>query len=213
MSAISRTIFQGERLAAANDPVPSPGQISEQDFELMRRIANRDQEALWSLYDRYAKWVCALGLRMLHDRADADDLVSEVFWEVWKKADRFDPTRGSAKTYISTLTRSRAIDRQRSGNHRAKNSEDAQNSKPVATEAENEGNPFDHAVHDERRERVRSALRQLDPKQREALELVFFEGLSQSEISIRLSKPLGTIKTTIRQGYIRLRDCLRIYKE
>jgi RNA polymerase sigma-70 factor (ECF subfamily) len=213
MSAISRTIFQGERLAAANDPVPSAVQISEQDFELMRRIASRDQDALWSLYDRHAKWVCALGLRMLHNRADADDLVSEVFWEVWNKSARFDPTRGSAKTYIANLTRSRAIDRQRSGSHRAKSAEDAQNSKPAVTPAELEGNPFDHAVHDERRERVRSALRQIDRNQREALELAFFEGLSHSEISIRLSKPLGTVKTTIRQGLIRLRDCLRIYKE
>jgi RNA polymerase sigma-70 factor, ECF subfamily len=213
MSTLSRTIFQGERLAAANDPVSSPGQISEQDYELMRRIANRDQDALGSLYDRYAKWVCALGLRMLHNRADADDLVSEVFWEVWNKSARFDPTRGSPKTYIANLSRSRAIDRQRSSNNRAKNTQDAQNSKPAATGAELEGNPYDHAVHDERRERVRSALRQLDPKQREAIELAFFEGLSQSEISIRLSRPLGTVKTTMRQGYIRLRDCLRIYKQ
>jgi RNA polymerase sigma-70 factor (ECF subfamily) len=185
------------------------------DYDLMRQIAARDQNAISIFYDRHSKRVYALGLRMLHDRGEAEDLLIEVFSELWNRADRYDAGRGAPVTYLTRLARSRAIDRRRQGNSRTKLMDGAFAALPTNTDssASDAGNPFDHAVHDELRERIRSALQRLEPSQRQALELSYFNGLSHSEIAIRLDKPLGTIKSAIRLGLIRLRDCLRIYKD
>jgi RNA polymerase sigma-70 factor (ECF subfamily) len=170
----------------------------------MRRVAARDPNALRALYDRHAALVFALCLRILRDRADAEDLLVDVFWELWDKSARFDPGRGSPVSYLVLLARSRAIDRKRGKRKLATGpliSEDL----PATADVD----PAAGANLAERAELVKQALSQLEPQQRQAIECSFYDGLSHSEIADKLSKPLGTIKTYIRQGLIRMREMLR----
>jgi RNA polymerase sigma-70 factor (ECF subfamily) len=131
----------------------------------------------------------------------------EVFQEAWQRSARYDVSRGSPATYLSTLARSRAIDRLRSrGKDRAR---PADLSTTAAGAASDEPNPGDSMELGEQRMRVVRAVGELDPVYRQAVELSFYDGLSHSEIATKLNKPLGTVKTYIRQGLIRLRDRLR----
>jgi RNA polymerase sigma-70 factor (ECF subfamily) len=177
----------------------------------MQSIAAGDPGALELLYDRYSTLTFSLCCRILHDRNEAEDLLTDIFYEIWAKADRYDPARGSPLTYLMTLTRSRAIDRQRAGKKfQAQHPGDdllATGSRPDGTIAE--PSPLDGALGQERRQQVQKALCALDPPQRLCVELSFFDNLSHSEIAQKLNKPLGTVKTYIRQGLIRLRDGLR----
>jgi RNA polymerase sigma-70 factor, ECF subfamily len=181
---------------------------SPDDFELMQRIARGDAEALGMLYDRHGGLLLALGLRMLRDRGEAEEFVSDVFLEIWQRADRYDPSRGAPVTYLTLLARSRAIDRQRSPVFRAKARQEPADSLQSQKTAQAD-DPSSHAVLDETGRRVRQAMQDLEPPYRQAVELAFFEGLSHSQIAQRLDKPLGTVKTYVRQGLIRLRNCLR----
>jgi RNA polymerase sigma-70 factor (ECF subfamily) len=178
------------------------------DFELMQRIADGDADALTTLYDRHSALVYAVGLRILGDRGAAEELLIDVFWEIWSRSDRYDRNRGAAVTYLLTLARSRAIDRRRSTAHQDKTQSNFSDG-PIGTMAARTANPSDQAMSDERSELVRTALQSLEPDQRQAVEMSFFDGLSHTQIAARLAKPLGTVKTYIRQGLIRLRDSLR----
>ena len=178
------------------------------DYDLMRGIASRDQSALRALYDRHSPVVYALCLRILRNAVDADELLVDVFWEAWEKSDRYDASRGSPLTYLTTLARSRAIDRIRSrATATAKMSLADVND--VSPAAPSKSGPVENTLDAERRATVSAALDQLDPQQRQAIECAYYEGLSHSEISEKLGKPLGTVKTWIRTGLIRLRDTLR----
>ena len=177
------------------------------DFALMRAIAMRDASALAALYDRYAAVLFPVCLRIVRDWMDAQDVLTEVFWEVWNRADRFNAMRGTPRSYLMTLTRSRAIDRRR-----------AMGRRQHAPLAENAGEqhvssttdaPLRDAMTAELGERIRSALDSLDEPQRQVLELSLFDHLSHTEIAVQTGKPLGTVKTHIRLGLIRLRDFLR----
>jgi RNA polymerase sigma-70 factor (ECF subfamily) len=177
------------------------------DFDLMRGIASRDQSALRELYDRHSGMIYALALRILRNAGEAEDVMVDVFFEAWEKFDRYDSARGSPLTYLTTLARSRAIDRLRSrasADARLKLA-DVDDVAPIAAQ----GGPLDHSLDAERRATVSAALDQLDPQQRRAIEHAYYEGLSHSEIAEKLGKPLGTVKTWIRTGLIRLRDSLR----
>ncbi len=178
------------------------------DFELMRRIYDGDAASLGVLYDRHSGLLYALGLRILSDHAEAEDFLAELFWEIWKRADRYDPDRGAPLTYLVTLARSRAIDFRRSAGYRHRSLEPLPADAPRPSEGSSE-NPANDAILTEQRERIAGAMARLEPAQRQAVELSFFDGLSHSEIADRLGKPLGTIKTCIRQGLIHLRDGLR----
>lgn len=176
------------------------------DFALMRAICERDAEALSHLLDRYGPLLLGLCRRILHDSAEADDVLAEVFAELWRRGERYDSSRGSPLTYLITLTRSRAIDRKRLlQTRRRKDSGSAQ----LGVQLNPELGPLGSSDLEEQAQRVRQALASLDADQRQALECSFFEGLSHSEIAELLNKPLGTVKTNIRQGLIRLRECLR----
>ena len=177
------------------------------DFSLMSAIARQDREALSVLYDRHSALLLAICRRVLKDAGEAEDVLTDVFFEVWTKADRFDAGRGNPLTYLVTLSRSRAIDRQRSRSSRPKITSDYTD---AASQADPVPNPLEFIHLKERRSQVLQALSALDPAQREALECSFYDGLSHSEIAAKLNRPLGTIKTYIRQGLIRLRDTLRI---
>jgi len=178
------------------------------DITAMAAVARGEPEGLSRLYDRYHRLVFTLCLRILKDRGEAEDVLIEVFQELWERSARFDATRGSPLSYLSTLARSRAIDRLRSrgGKIRAA-SLDIEH---AGQQAQSTGaTPGESADLGEQCQRVTAALRALDPEYRQAVELSFYDGLSHSEIAAKLDKPLGTVKTYIRQGLIRLRDRLQ----
>lgn len=171
----------------------------------MEGIAKRDDKALAAFYDRYAPAVFALCLRILSKRSEAEELVSEIFFEIWKCANRYDANRASPSVYLMTLARSRAIDRWRFLQRRAGVWGDLidadANAAPVVR-------PVDGIAASERRDQVREALDILEPSQRTVIELAFFYGMTHREIAEHLGKPLGTIKTRVRRGLLKLRDRL-----
>jgi len=172
----------------------------------MEGIAARDPSALQRLYDRHASLVLAVCVRILHDRAEAEDVLVDVFWELWDRFERYDAKRGNPLTYLTTLARSRAIDRRRSRGKLRPVDLDA----TAPAVAPTTDSPEKGAVADENRALVKRALLGLDPTQRQAIECAFYDGLTHTEIAEKLGKPLGTVKTYIRQGLIRLRQSLRI---
>jgi RNA polymerase sigma-70 factor (ECF subfamily) len=176
------------------------------DFALMQAIAAGDRDALSILYDRHSPMVLAVCRRVLGDAAEAEDVLTDIFFEIWTRADRFDASRGCPLKYLLTIARSRSIDRRRS---RSARSPRTSNSPQLTDQSAPGPNPFQSSDLGEQRQIILAALAQLDPIQRQAVECSFYEGLSHSEIAEKLQRPLGTIKTYIRQGLIRLRQSLR----
>jgi len=179
-----------------------PNPANSSDVELLHAIAARDDEALASLYDRYRLILFGLLLRILNSREEAEDVLQEVFLQIWRRAKDFDEGRGQAFTWMITLARSRAIDRLRvlAARHRLAAS--------ASHETEEVSDAAADAVGSEQREIVAGALAQIPDEQRRTLMLAYFEGLTQSEIAARLDAPLGTVKTRMRSGMIRLRELL-----
>ena len=176
------------------------------DSALLAALVARDQTAMTRLYDRYSPMVLALALRILRDRAPAEELLNDVFMELWSRPERYDPARGGLLTYLLTLGRSRAIDRLRAQRRQAGTTLDEANS-PESGEGSGAG--LLKIEDEEHRQCVAAALGQLPSDQRRAIELAYFDDLSHSQIAARLGRPLGTVKTHVRQGLIRLRDLLR----
>jgi RNA polymerase sigma-70 factor, ECF subfamily len=162
---------------------------------LLRRLSGGDQSALGEFYDLYAGLVNGIALRVLRDATESEDVVQEVFVQIWRQATRYDPGRGSPEAWICTMTRTRALDRLR---RRAARREEPGEAAP-ATSAR---------PRPEEALAVRKALDGLSADQRRALELAYYEGLTQSEIATHLNEPLGTVKTRIRAAMIRLREAL-----
>lgn len=189
----------------------SAGQGLDDDYILMEGIARRDSTALARLYDRHSTVVHSLCLRILKDPGLAEDAMIDVFQELWTRADRYNAARGTPVAYILTLTRSRALDRARmKGAHPAAplHENSAAHEQPHP-----DSGPLQAALDDERRTLIRQALETLDPKYREVMECSFFEGLSHTEIALKLQKPVGTVKTYLRRGLIQLRDFLRTHDD
>jgi RNA polymerase sigma-70 factor, ECF subfamily len=173
------------------------------DTEILHAIARGDESALAVLYDRYHSILLGLLLRILHSRVEAEDVLQEVFLQIWQRAANFDETRGRAFTWMVTLARSRAIDRLRSLQSRQRADDTALRDAP-----DDVGDAVEDVYHAEQREIVRAALAEIPEEQRRALLLAYFEGLTQSEIAERLDQPLGTVKTRMRSGMNKLRDLL-----
>jgi RNA polymerase sigma-70 factor (ECF subfamily) len=178
------------------------------DADLLASVRFGDREAFRALYERFAPEVLALCERILHSRADAEDAVADIFWEVWQRRERYDSSRGAPRTYLMTLGRSRAIDRLRSKKARP-DMDDKRRTDGELTLAADGPSPQDAAAAVELRSRVAAAMADLNQRQREAMELAYFEGLSHQQIAERLAAPLGTVKTHIRQGLTKLRGVLR----
>ena len=175
--------------------------MAESDEELLAAIARGDERALGELYDRFGGVAYRLAVRVLRDPALAQDAVQDAFLAAWRTAVAFDPERGKASTWLLTLVHRRAVDVvRREDRRRAEPLDDA----PVAA-----GDAVDESaeVREERR-RVQAALAELPPDQREALELAYYGGLSQSQLAERLGVPLGTVKSRMFTGLSRLRDLL-----
>lgn len=172
-------------------------------MDLLRAIKRGDEEALAALYDRYRLILFGLILRILHSQPEAEDVLQDVFLQVWRRASDFDETRGRPFTWLVTLARSRAIDRLRSLGSRERTATEA-----ARATTDSIVDAADDVVKSEQSEIVRRALSELPEEQQSALVLAYFEGLTQSEIARRLNSPLGTVKTRMRSGMIRLRGLL-----
>jgi RNA polymerase sigma-70 factor (ECF subfamily) len=180
---------------AAVDLVGATVSKLENDWNLyVRRIASGDQLALATLYDASNHLVYGLALRVLGNPADAEEVTLDTYSQIWRTAASFDPQRGSVAAWLITMARSRAIDKRRNGTGRRE--------WPLA-KADGVAGPF--VEPDTGNGPVRAALAALAPEQREAIELAFWFGFSHSELAARLHQPLGTIKTRIRLGIIKLR--------
>ena len=194
----------------------SPGldQSAADDFALMDALASHDQGALSLLYDRHASAVMGVCIRILKERSEAEEVVGDVFTELWDRASRYDPTRGNPIAYLLNLARSRSIDRLRTRARRERIVVDAGgNVGPTGAsrrpaEAVAAGSPFADALTEQMRTHIERAMSGLHAEQRRALILAYFDGMSHSEIASALGEPLGTVKTRIRQGLLRLRDSL-----
>ena len=180
-----------------------PEPATEADVKLLHAIARGDEAALASLYDHYRLILFGLLVRILNSREEAEDILQEVFIQVWRRARDFDESRGKPFTWLVTLARSRAIDRLRQLSARGRLA--------VASAQEAPAEASDAALdtyRSEQKEIVAGALAQLPEEQRHSLLLAYFEGLTQSEIAARLGAPLGTVKTRMRSGMIKLRELL-----
>jgi RNA polymerase sigma-70 factor (ECF subfamily) len=178
---------------------------SADEVELVSRLAGGDLDAAADLYDRYAGRVFALARRILRDSSDAEDVVQDVFAQAWRTAGRFETARGSVGAWLLVIARSRSIDRLRARQARPETVPDAlPDSIPDQAMA-----PSDQLLSEEQAVRIRKALRELPDAQRAALELAYYDGLTQSEIADRLTEPLGTVKTRIRTALATLRRRLR----
>ncbi len=175
------------------------------DVQLFGEMKAGKIEALGILYDRYASLVYKLALRILTNPTDAEDLTQEVFLILWR-GDNYNPSRGSLGSFLTTLTRSRAIDKLRSS---SSNSRFLQRWSQIAIAEPSPSTPFELASLAQRSEYVRKALAQLPEQQRQALAMAYYEDLSQSEIASLLGIPLGTIKSRSRQGLLNLRKKLK----
>jgi RNA polymerase sigma factor (sigma-70 family) len=172
------------------------------DEALVALVARGDDGALAALYDRFGRVAYGLALRIVRDRTLAEDAVQEAFLTVWRNADRFMPERAKASTWILTFAHRRAVDLVRR--------EERRRTEPLPQALVEDTAPGtdEEAWLRLRRERVQKALRMLPDQQREALELAYFGGFTQSELAERLGEPLGTIKSRMFTGLARLRELL-----
>jgi len=193
-----------------NPPSPAStyglGNVDE-DRELVRRMSAGDTQALAQFYERWSRPVHALVVQLLRDPDDADDVVEDAFYQAWRQASRYEPSRGAVSTWIVTIARSRALDRLRS---RRRLREEPLTPVTVLDDlmVASSPDPAAGAEEAELRERVASALKELPSEQREVLELAYFGGLSQTEIAERTGQPLGTVKTRTRLAGQKLRERL-----
>ena|SRR5215471_18580175 len=180
-----------------------------ENIELIQRMASRDTKALETFYDRYNRLVFSLVLKIIRVREDAEDIVVDVFWQVWQQSIRYDASRGKPLAWLLTIARTRAIDSLRSSHRQP-------TSTPGITESEDrrlsgKEMPTDPGVLADTRQAVRKALNQLPDQQRIPLELAYFEGMTHTEIAEALNQPLGTMKDRIRTGMLHLKQQLKAY--
>lgn len=177
-------------------------EVRASDEALIRRIVRRDEAALAALYDRYAGMLSSVLNRILRDQQAAEEILQDIFFQLWRTASGFDPSRGSLAGWLLVIARNRAISRLRRHN-------------PAAGEELNENSvalPFNFETQMAQQEmlgRVKGALNSLTQEQRAAIELAYFEGMSHSEIARRTGDPLGTVKTRLRMAVETLRRVLQ----
>jgi RNA polymerase sigma-70 factor (ECF subfamily) len=196
--------YSGEPVQVAIDTAEA--RARDQDLiSLVELVATGDQSALATLYDATNRLIYSLILRVLGDVSSAEEVLIDVYTQVWRQAASYDANRGAPLAWMATIARSRAIDRLRSGwqDQRRKESLEVLGDAPT-----NAASPEEMTAESERRKFVREALNLLTPEQREVIELAYYSGLSHSEIAEKLKQPLGTVKTRTRLGMMKLREAL-----
>jgi RNA polymerase sigma-70 factor (ECF subfamily) len=166
------------------------------DMRLVARVRAGDQQALSELYDRYSRLVYSVAMRILQDTGAAEDLLQDVFLQLWRKPDAFDSSRGSLAAWLAVIARHRSIDRLRQRRPET-DIEDC-----VIASSTDLGNETERSLVIEK---VRVVMNEMGPDQRTAMEMAFFQGLTHTEIAEKTGEPLGTIKTRIRSGLQMLR--------
>src|SRR6476619_2379575 len=194
-------------MSAFSPGTPAPGEntASGPDLsELLRAAARGDERAFAALYDATSRRLYGLVLRVVRDPAQSEEVAQEAYLEIWRSSARFDATRGSAMSWMMTIAHRKAVDRVRSA--------EAAGRRDAAYEARNQSPAYDATSEEAHRrldaQRVRRALDTLTEAQRGALELAYFGGYTHREVAAMLELPVGTAKTRIRDGLIRLRDTL-----
>jgi RNA polymerase sigma-70 factor, ECF subfamily len=177
------------------------------DSSLLRAIASGDPQALAKLYDRYSGMLLGLIHRIVNDPDEAEDVLQEVFLQIWDRAKFYDENYGTANTWIVIMARNKSIERLRSQKRRTGKTEKMR-LHAEATQSDDGERPGLSADIKETRDRMRGCLQGLEEKQREAIELAFLGGHTQEQIAEKTAQPLGTIKARIRRGLLKLRGCL-----
>ena len=185
-------------------PLESSG--APPDVALVRRLLQRDVNAFEELYDRHSRIVYGLVLRILQQASTAEEVVQDVFLQLWRNAAQYDTSRGPFLPWLLTLSRNRALDYLRLKSERQRRREDQTDELPAVIAAPD----FESRLDEKRRAlRVRELIGALQPQQRHAIELAYFEGLTHSEIAAKLQEPLGTVKSWIRNGLLKLKEGLQ----
>ena len=196
-----------EHLRPVPTDAPAAGASVGPDLaDLLRSAGRGDQQAFAQLYDATCSRVVGLAVRVVRDPAQAEEVAQEAFLEIWRTASRYDPDRGSPLSWLMTITHRKAVDRVRSAEASTRRDQNYHHqNQPVAHDATAEAAHASLEAH-----RVRHALQSLTPVQREALELAYFGGYTHTEVASMLGLPVGTAKTRIRDGLIRLRDTMGV---
>lgn len=178
----------------------------QRDVELLRQIAAGDRTAFGEFYDRHSALMFSVASRILNDAGEAEDVLQEAFVQIWEKARNFDSKLGKPSSWAAILVRNKAIDRIRASQRRTQLAQDAGTEMAIAAEVNESVNETVHGH--ETAQLIHSAIVDLPAEQRKAIELAYFSGLTQNEISEKLHEPLGTVKARIRRGLLKLRDQL-----
>lgn len=186
--------------------LPTANREASPDATLVRRLLQKDVSAFEQLYDRHSRTVYGLILRILQQAGTAEEVAQDVFLQLWRNAGQYDESRGPFVPWLLTLARNRALDTLRLKSERQRRREDqTEELPPVAAAPE-----YEKQLDEKRRaEKVRALMAALNPQQKKAIELAYFEGLSHSEIAAALKEPLGTVKSWIRNGLLRLKEELQ----
>jgi len=197
----------GAARRVGEDPANNPQLRRQAEWRsYVEGCARRDQAALAALYDQSNQLVYSVALRVLRDPEDAAEVVVDVYRQIWDSAARYDERRGSAPAWLIILARSRAMDRRRSQTTRLRTEFQVDEFPTVVSPAPS---PENLAASSQVSRSVRQAMADVPVEQRQAIEMAFFAGLSHGEIASRLGEPLGTVKTRIRLGVMKLRELLR----
>ncbi len=181
-----------------------------EDDVLVARLRDRDLGAFEALYDRYADLVFSVALRVVGDRHVAEDVMQDVYLQLWRRPEQFDANRGSFRTWLLSIARNRSIDERRAVARRLRHAAPASHTgeEEAIEDTDRRGDPAAASVFADERAAVKAALAAIPDEQRVAIELGYFGGLTQQEIAVRLGQPLGTVKTRIRLGMQKMRAAL-----
>jgi RNA polymerase sigma-70 factor (ECF subfamily) len=179
----------------------------QSEIELLRKVGQGDRRSFEQLYERFSGVLFSIAYRMLKSQEAAEDVLQDVFVQIWKKAPLFDPARGRPMTWAVTLTRNKAIDLMRSAQRRS-GLHDTMHQENETFSRFDDRSSFDAVASDEMWKLVRDSIKKLSKEQRQAIELAFFASMTQTEIAEHLGEPLGTIKARIRRGMLALREMI-----
>lgn len=201
----SDVVSSGEAVLGLPLQAPDFSLKNQQLTALIKGVADGDEDALAALYDATRRLLYGLTLRILGEAESAEEVLLDVYKQVWRKASSYAQERGNPLAWLMTIARSRAIDRLRSEYQERRRVDVLDTAREMATA----GNIEEDAAISEMRGVILKALESLPPEQREVIDLAYYGGLSQSEIAARLGQPLGTVKTRARLAMIKLREKLR----